>query len=448
MTNDLFLFERYAFDSRTSELHLQYRYENGPVFEEKIVFPALNRTLSGPEADALDRAFRLIFLLAGVSYYKAYVPQKLHCAAFALDGMTASFIEKIYRHGLGEFSYKNNLDLRERIQIEPDASEPPLASVALGLRSHLLVPVGGGKDSIVTLECLKKSGLPVTLFGLGGAAGLAAPIQATINTSGLPSVRVARTLSPNLIELNKTGAYNGHVPITAILSSIAVATALLQDMDTIVLSNEHSASAPNLSFNALEINHQYSKSFAFEQDFACYIQQCISPQLNYFSFLRPLTEAAIARRFACHDKYFDLFRSCNTAFRQDANSRNKNWCCDCPKCRFVFLALAPFLAPGKLTGIFGRNLLDDAAQRQGFAELCGLAAFKPFECVGEIEESALLMQKLYHTPLWKDFAVVRELGAQLDMHNPNYEPSYDALFETKSGHALPETYMKILDACA
>lgn len=447
MTTSPFLFERYAFDAPTGVLQLHYRYENGAAFEEQIVFPPSSRPLSATDLQALDAAFRLIFLLAGVSYYKAYVPEHLRCTAFVLDKATAAFIEKVYRHGLGEFSYKNKLDLSDRIHVAYDNTSSPDA-VTLDLPHHLLIPVGGGKDSIVTLECLKQSGPPLTLFGLGGTAGLATPIQATITTSGLPSLAIVRTLSPNLIELNKTGAYNGHIPITAILSALAIASAILYGMDTVVLSNEHSASAPNLRFHDLEVNHQYSKSFAFEQDFAGYVKEHISPQLHYFSFLRPLTEAAITRRFAAHEKYFDIFRSCNTAFRQDHTLRNKKWCCDCPKCRFVFLALAPFLAPEKLTAIFGKNMLDDKTQQKGFAELCGLEAFKPFECVGEVEESALLMEKLFQSPAWKEFCIVSTLGAELAMRRKNFDHHYNALFDLKSGHALSETYLKMLHACA
>src|SRR5262249_53513801 len=141
---------------------------------------------------------------------------------------------------------------------------PPRKASPLALPRRSLVPVGGGKDSIVTLECLKEAGEPVTLFALGAASGTATPIEETIKISGLPSIRVARTLAPNLAEVNKAGAYNGHVPITAILSAIAVATSVLHGFDAVIFSNEHSASAPNLWMNESEINHQYSKSFDFE----------------------------------------------------------------------------------------------------------------------------------------------------------------------------------------
>ena len=440
-----FIFERYEYRPKTGILHLHYRFENGPVFEERIAFPPSEHTMSPNDHAALDASFRLVFLLAGTSYYKAYAPEHLKCAAFALDEETAAFIEKVYRKGLAEFAWRNKLDLSSRVRFASE-SIPPRKASPLALPRRSLVPVGGGKDSIVTLECLKESGEPLTLFALGAASGIAEPIEATIATSGLPAIRVKRMLSPNLMDLNKQGALNGHIPITAILSGIAVAASILHGFDAVILSNEHSASAPNLRLNELEINHQYSKSFDFETDFSKYVAGHIAPDIRYFSLLRPCSEAEIARRFARYTQYHPVFRSCNKAFKQDTAARHKIWCCDCPKCRFVFLALAPFMKKEHLTGIFGKNLLADPAQTEGFAELCGLTAHKPFECVGETGESALLMEKLYQTDAWKDDAVVKDLGAKL--HQPqDFEQLYEALFAMHNDHHVPEKYLGMLDAC-
>ncbi len=269
------------------------------------------------------------------------------------------------------------------------------------------MPVGGGKDSIVTIECLKQADEPLVLFELGNAG----PIEATIAQAGLPAIRVTRRLDPTLFALNEAGALNGHVPITGILSMIVLACAIICGFDTIAMSNEHSASAPNLVAEGREVNHQYSKSFEFEQALSQFIERHVVQCVRYFSLLRPLSEVAIARRFAHHAAYFPVFRSCNAAFRQSAERRATKWCCDCPKCRFVYLALAPFVERQLLIATFGRDMLDDPAQVEGFAELCGLQRHKPFECVGEIEESATVMAHLGDLPDWRDDAVVLALGA-------------------------------------
>ncbi len=441
VVHETFLFEGYAFDRAAASLALRYRFDGGPAFAETIVFEGAARTLSAADDEAIDRIFRLIFLLCGVSYYKAYVPPLLRCTAFPLDRETAAFVEKVYRKGLAEFAFRNELALADRLHFEVDGSSSA-APVHLDLPRRTCVPVGGGKDSIVTLECLKRAAVPLVLFALGTAE----PIQRTIEISGLPAIRVRRALDRRLFELNKAGAFNGHVPITGILSAIVAACAVLHGFDAIAMSNEHSASAPNLTLDELEVNHQYSKSLEFETDFAAYLARHVSPDLRYFSFLRPLTEIAIAARFSRHDAYFDDFRSCNKAFKQIAAERATNWCCECPKCRFVFLALAPFVAKERLVAIFGRNLLDDPGQYQGFAELCGLSAFKPFECVGEIGESAAAMSHLAEMPEWRADAIVAKLWPALAAASGNI-PLYASLFAPRAPHRVPDDFLAILDAC-
>jgi hypothetical protein len=305
------------------------------------------------------------------------------------------------------------------------------------------VPVGGGKDSIVTIECLRQGGEPLVLFSLGDAE----PIAACIAAAKLPFIRVRRRLDAGLSKLNEAGALNGHVPITGILSAIALASAVLSGCNAVAMSNEHSASAANLCLDGVEINHQYSKSFEFEQDFTQYIERFISPSISYFSLLRPLSEIEIARRVSKYPAYFGVFRSCNTAFRQAREARGRHWCCNCPKCRFVFLALAPFVAKRDLIEIFGRNLLDDETQRDGFAELCGLRANKPFECVGETSESAGVMSYLADRPDWRDDRVVRRLNEEFPSLRHRGPAEFRALLDVRHPHRVPTPYLAILDAC-
>ena len=207
------------------------------------------------------------------------------------------------------------------------------------------------------------------------------------------------------------------------------------------MSNEHSASAPNITADGLDVNHQWSKSFAFEQALQHHVARYIADGITYFSLLRPLTEIAIGRRFSRHPAYLPLFRSCNTAFRQALEQRSTNWCCDCPKCRFVFLALAPFVAKSTLTATFGSDLLNQPVQIDGFAELCGLRRHKPFECVGEIEESAAAMHHLADMPEWRDDAVVRALSPSI------HDTDFQSLFALRRPHAVPDRFLAMLDAC-
>jgi UDP-N-acetyl-alpha-D-muramoyl-L-alanyl-L-glutamate epimerase len=442
MTYSAFLFETYRYDAAENALILRYRFQDGPRFEEKLSFDFPPRCLSSDAELVLDRIFRLIFLMSGVSYYKAYVPPSLRCTAFPLDRKTAQFLQKFYEQGLAEFAWKNRLSLAGQCRFDWDPNRPPPA-LAIALPRRTCVPIGGGKDSIVTLECLRKAGEDLVLFSLGDAE----PIAACIAAADLRFIRVRRQIDPALLQLNRQGALNGHVPITGILSAIALACALLAGFDVIAMSNEHSASAPNLTIDGIPINHQYSKSLEFEIDFAEYVARHITPSIEYFSLLRPLSEIEIARRFARYPHYFDIFRSCNTAFRQAPAERGRHWCGNCPKCAFVFLALAPFVAKSRLLAIFGRNLLDDEAQTHDFAALCGLCEHKPFECVGEIEESAAVMAHLAGIAEWRDDRVVRRLSAELPAPRRSDLDAFRRLLAARHPHRVPHDFLAKLDAC-
>ena len=441
MSFNEFIFEHYRYDSAAKTLSLGYRFAGGPAFQERLFFDVPVRAMSRNAEAVADRLFRLIFLMAGVSYYKAFVPPVLRCEAFPLDADTAAFLTGFYESGLGEFAWRNRISLRGHCHFVADetGSPPPLL---LDLPRRSLVPVGGGKDSIVTLECLRAAGEDLTLFALGDAE----PIADCIAAAELPYLRVRRRLDPVLFELNKAGALNGHVPITGILSAIALASAVLAGFDAVVMSNEHSASAPNLTVDGVGINHQYSKSLDFEASLADYLARAITPSIAYFSLLRPLPEIEIAHRFAQCPRYFRVFRSCNTAFRQFPAERGRKWCGNCPKCRFVFLALAPFVAKARLTAIFGHDLLDDASQLDGFAELCGLRAHKPFECVGEIAESAAALAHLARSAEWAGDQVVCRIGAEHPSLRADPPGEFEKLLRARHPHRVPQRFLQMLDA--
>ena len=442
MTYREFVFEDYRYDWARSTLSLCYSYLDGPRFEEELIFDFVPQQLTPAAREVLDRIFRLILLLSGVSYYKAFIPKVLICRAFEIDERTAEFLQKFYEKGLAEFAFRNSVSLNGHFRFQ-SSSAPAAEPITLDLSRRICVPVGGGKDSIVTIECLRQGGEPLMLFSLGDAE----PIAACIAAANLPFIRVHRRLDAGLVHLNEAGALNGHIPITGILSAIALASAVLSGCNVVAMSNEHSASAPNLRLDGAEINHQYSKSLEFEQDLARYVERFISPSISYFSLLRPLSEIEIARRFAKHREYFGVFRSCNTAFRQAREARGRHWCCNCPKCRFVFLALSPFVAKPDLIEIFGCNLLDDEAQQDGFAELCGLRANKPFECVGETSESAGVMSYLADHPDWRDDRVVRRLNEAFPSLRHRGTAEFRALLEVRHPHRVPAPYLAMLDAC-
>ncbi|MEO6064501.1 MAG: endonuclease domain-containing protein, partial [Lysobacterales bacterium] len=283
-----------------------------------------------------------------------------------------------------------------------------------GRRQSALVAIGGGKDSLVTIEALRAAGIDQTMTWIGGSQLIAACAART----GLPTQSIGRALAPELFDYNRQGAYNGHIPVTAINSAILVLAALLTGADQVVFSNERSASYGSQIPGSGEVNHQWSKGWVFEQSFGEYVERHVAPDLHYYSLLRPFSELAVAELFAREDRYDAYFSSCNRNFHLLGERPSHRWCGVCPKCHFVFLALAPFMPKARLVSIFGRNLLDDASLAPAYDALLEFGERKPFECVGEGRESRAAMAALAGRAEWREDALilrfVREIAPQLD----------------------------------
>lgn len=433
-----FRFVRHRYADGVAELI--YAFDDGPELIERIRFPDAPE-VPAARADAFASALALLHLVAGVSYYKAGVPPNIVFDDEAPDAVTAGFMDELYRHGLAEFAYRNALDLRDRIRF-PHRDDDASRAASANLPQHTLIPIGGGKDSLVAIEAIKRAGLDGTVTWVGHSPLIAACAERT----GLPTLNIGRELPDVLLEYNRIGAYNGHVPVTAINSCILVLAALLYGFDTIAFANERSASAATLEYEGNPVNHQWSKSLEFERALGEYLHTHVASDLDYCSLLRPYSELAVTAAFArLGGEYSDVFSSCNRNFRIRGPKPSDHWCGQCPKCHFVFLALAPFVPKPKLLSIFGSNLLDRESLASGFDALLEYKDHKPFECVGEGAEARAAMATLGERAEWSEDALVRrfnrEIRPQLDASELDIAPWLTPSQE----HRIPTRLRKALD---
>lgn len=436
-----FRFVRCEFDAHTGVAQLVYAFDDGPEMIETITVPGAPFGLDAERAAAAERALRLLHLIAGVSYYKAAVPAEIRIDSYDIDADTAALLELIYVNGLGEFAYRNGLNLHGKITFpvsQPQSAQAP----ALDLRPHALVAIGGGKDSLVSIEALRTLGVEQTVTWIGGSQ----LIRACAERTGLPTLNLGRALAPQLFDYNREGAWNGHIPVTVLNSAIMVFAAVLLGVDQVVFSNERSASYGSLIEGTGEVNHQWSKGWACEQAFGEYVQREVAADLQYYSLLRPLSELAVARQFAKTDRYDAHFSSCNRNFHILGERPASRWCGVCPKCHFVFLALAPFMPKPRLMGIFGRNLLDDPAQTAGFDALLEYQNHKPFECVGEGRESRAAMAALAERPEWREDALVERFAQEIRPQLAADELRIEPLLVIDDEHRIPATLWERLRA--
>jgi hypothetical protein len=389
----------------------------------------------------LDSIVFNIGMIELISYWKAACPPTIVIRPFALNKDQVNWWKKLYFHGLGEFFYLNSIPATEEnfvdLRVETDCSAP-LFNMPSNMEDALVIPVGGGKDSVVTLELLgnRPGSIPLIMNPRGASLE-------TIVTKGFSPddfIEIRRTIDPLLLQLNDRGFLNGHTPFSALLAFVTVLASMLSGRRHIALSNESSANEATIEGTG--INHQYSKSFQFESDFRDYVKKWISADINYFSFLRPLNELQIASLFSRFTKYHPVFKSCN------AGSKTDSWCGRCGKCLFTCIMLSPFMEEEELTRIFGKRMLADPSLVPVLDQLTGVADEKPFDCVGTISEVNLaLCETIRHfdqdeLPVLLAHYKISPVFSRYKL--TDFTP---ALFSLSGDHHVPGEFLEILSDC-
>jgi len=399
--------------------HYQIRGNKNIDFTEKIYFPPV---ASGIPPVLLKSIIDNLMLILGISYWKTHCPREIIIESNFLTYEQANFWNIVYTKGLGEFFYKNKIDFRERVKF-PYVENVQKKTISFPRKDRALLGLGGGKDSIVAAELLKKQEKDFDLFTVGTSS-----IQVGVaNLIGKKPILIKRELDSKLFELNnQKGTYNGHIPISVIYAFLGLLASVLYDYRSIVVGNEKSANYGNVEYLGEVINHQWSKSEEFENLFSKYINKFITDDIKYSSLLRNMTELEVMREFVKHPEYFKVFSSCNNNFkilRSAQNDIRGRWCGKCAKCLFVFTLLAGFISKEELLVIFGKNLFEDKALLKTFNELLGLENFKPFECVGTPEEVKEALEKIAEkeefskTPLMEFYVKNKKLGSSSFNYN-------------------------------
>jgi hypothetical protein len=377
-----FHFLNHEFEVKENCVFMQFSFQTN----ELVFAPKMTLNL-GKYAQIIDKNYLngLVFnigLIELVSYWKATCSPNIVIHNYSLDEKQQNWWKKLYYKGLGEFFYQNdiNCSINDFVQITFAAKAEYYSSLhfkRIDYSNKVIVPVGGGKDSVVTLEELKIQNEIVPFIINPRGATLDCARVAGFNTLD-EIVILDREIDKNLIICNKQGFLNGHTPFSAMLAFYTLLASYGTGVKEIALSNESSANEATVL--GTEINHQYSKSLEFEKDFQQYVMDYMNNCAHYYSYLRSFSELQIAKKFAQYSQYFSVFKSCN------AGSKENIWCCNCPKCLFAYIILAPFIDKKTRLQIFGEDLLNKPKMERFFNQLIGKETTKPFECVGTVEE--------------------------------------------------------------
>lgn len=396
-----FFYKGYSYTQKRGDLHISFDFAVSPNISFKPKVVVKNIPKNHPNIDNIIFHLGLIEM---ISYWKATASPQIVIEAGYLNKKQLAWLKDLIYQGMGEYFFVNKIAFSKKnfltITSAPTSLTQNLGVLKSRLTNRVLVPIGGGKDAVVTLELLKKAKIPLRPFLLN-------PKKEQLDIVALAKTKkpivVERTLDPKLLKLNQKGYLNGHTPFSAYLAFLTTLVAILFNYKYIALSNERSSNEGNVKYLGKTINHQYSKSYDFEKKFRQYSKEYLSQEIEYFSFLRPLYELQIAKLFSQYRKYFTVFLSCNEAHKTNSGSSKPTgkWCGKCAKCLFVFLMLTPFAGEKQTIDIFKKNLLKDRKLKPLLEELTGKKRFKPFECVGTAAETkvALLLQKKKDHPM-------------------------------------------------
>jgi len=384
---DTFAFTHRVLEERRVRLGYALTATSGAEveLEETLELPDALTPCVPPDDPAAARALLGLHLAAGTSYWKSCLPSTLTVHGASLSEDDVRFWNDVYTLGLGEFFYRNEIDPTGRARFRATPGAAPSRATVRDASGPSLLLWGGGKDSVVSHEILRESGEPHELLSIGRTDW--EWVRTSAKAAGGVLHVVTRRLDPKLFELNAAGAWNGHVPVSATLAFAGTLIAVLGGRAGVIASNEASASHGNARWHGIDVNHQWSKSLAFERRMRRFLSDHLDGGPEYVSLLRPITELRIVQAFATHPAYFRAVTSCNANFKQSGPAPRR-FCLACAKCVFVSLMARPWLDDAAYHALFSGDPLADPANVTIVEELLGLRGTKPFECVGTPEETA------------------------------------------------------------
>jgi UDP-N-acetyl-alpha-D-muramoyl-L-alanyl-L-glutamate epimerase len=264
----------------------------------------------------------------------------------------------------------------------------------LDAQEIILTACGGGKDSVVAIKLLEQANLPFATMQYAHSCYGKADSQHKLISQVSDAVNAVYkhkiSIFDDFMEFplfslyfpNNSGIVAAETPASIFIS---LPLMLAQGYTQLCLAHEKSANTGNLFWPAIgkEINHQWGKGFVAEKLINKYIRNNLIDNFNYFSILQPLHDIRILQHFSQYPQFIAKIHSCNV---------HKPWCKKCPKCAYVWLGLMAYADLEAVRAVFQQNLFDDPDLLPIFRSMLGLTAHTPFECIGEVAETRLLMK--------------------------------------------------------
>lgn len=435
-----FVFESFTYALGERGLDLTFTFKTGDIeFHPSLCVEGVTQEqLAELSREELDAYVFSVGMAEIASYWKSVCSSTIRINAGKLSVSQQYFWKDVIKLGLGEFFYVNKLVPFAPSLIVEEPTTPQIPSSFQPSQESSLVPVGGGKDSIVTLELLASAHTPLSVFTVNENQSSTDTITTFETLHGnLAHIHVTRRIDPKLLELNAQEYLNGHTPFSSVLAFVSVFAARLFGHSFVVLSNEQSANEATVMYHDIAVNHQYSKTIAFESAFRTYLDTLFTVHPDYFSFLRPVSEFAITKLFSTYTPYHPYFRSCNIG------KKTNSWCGHCPKCVFVAIMLSVFIGEEQVAALMGKHILQDATLLPIVDELTGRSPIKPFECIGTRDEVNTAIALIIEQSKAAGKAVPALL-ASYEKTDASRDTTH--LFQLDTNHHLPESFFSVLQS--
>lgn len=331
--------------------------------------------------EIIERLTSIAGFIIATSYWKATVSPVFETSGSGLIETRSGFWDRFMTASFGEFTYRNGLTQQ--------VLGGPLVSVK-GTTAHRKRPIiwptessplvlySGGKDSSAALELFEKNNIEFSqiLFNTTEKQR-----EKALKHGAVDTYEITRTLDPKLFELNDSGYLNGHTPFSAMLSVLGLILATVTGHNQVVAANTRSDETSNLFWQGQAINHQWSKTIEFERMLKELTDAVGGPR--YVALFRPLYELQLISGLDSRN-----FISCNRMFKEG------KWCGVCPKCIWIWLAVAAIDTADIATDLIGSDPRTKPETISTLRSMAGLAEEHPFECTGSPEEVSAVLDEL------------------------------------------------------
>ncbi len=387
-------------DFTIHEHHLNLTYKvddfqfSTKIFYHEVSFAKLIETYS---QFFIKRVVAHIAMFEGMKLCSLF-PQYYDISVVAeyLEPNALDLFVKIYQGVFAQHWYENKVTDYQQPDIiySQDLGVHQPARI-LGNDQTVLTGCGGGKDSILAMKMLEVGGIPFASMQYSHSTYGTADVQHQLISQVLECVHPTQkhqiSIYDDFTEFPflklyfpaNSGIIAPETPISIFLSLILM---LDQGYNYLCLAHEKSANHGNLFWHEIkrDVNHQWGKGVEAEYILDKFIRENLLSNFKYFSILQPIYDFRIFRNFSKYPEFVSKIHSCNI---------KKPWCKKCPKCAYVWLGLMAFSRLDVVNQVFQGNLFDDVELTPTFRAMLGLTEHTPFECIGEIEESWLLMKK-------------------------------------------------------